>query len=535
VSIASRDETAIRDAAARIERETGSAVLATALDVRSAEGIDAWIKASADRFGGVDALMTNSGGPPAGAAISFDDRAWQDAADLLLFSTLRMVRGVVPLMQQRGGGAILVSTSSSVKGHQSRPSTVLRASVSALAKTLALELAPMKSVSQIIPDASTPTASVSSTRSTRRSRVCRPTRQSEGAGRIPMGRAASPASSAASARFCSRWPHMTGATVQVDGGLIRSVLWRFMALMRKALLAASTNAWLRNRATKRVRPSVGLRFMPGERVGDALRAAKELTPQGITTILTRLGENLTKVEEAEDVTQHYLDVLDKIAESGLDSQISVKPTQLGLDLDRELCYRNLERLLDRAAQRGNSIIWIDMEGSPYVDPTLDLVRRARKKTSRIGVALQAYLYRTAKDVEDLIPLGIAVRVVKGAYLEPPDIAFPKKSDTDENYYKLCTRLLADDAQKAGVLLHIGTHDGALVDRLLVFIARNNIPRSAYEFAMLYGIQRGEQLKLAAGQRLRVLISYGEYWFPWYMRRLAERPANVWFVVRTMFG
>ena len=310
-----------------------------------------------------------------------------------------------------------------------------------------------------------------------------------------------------------------------------------MSLMRKALLAASTNAWLRERATKYafVRQSVS-RFMPGERIEDALRAAKELQPQGIATILTRLGENLTKVEEAEDVAQHYLAVLDQIAASGLDAQVSVKPTQLGLDLDRELCYRNLERLLDRAAERGNSIIWIDMEGSPYVDPTLDLVRRARKKTSRIGVALQAYLYRTAKDVEDLIPLGIAIRVVKGAYLEPPDIAFPKKSDTDENFYKLCTRLLADDAQKAGGLLHIATHDAPLVDRLLVFIAKHNIPRSAYEFAMLYGIQRGEQLKLAGGgQRLRVLVSYGEYWFPWYMRRLAERPANVWFVVRTMFG
>src|SRR5688572_27614115 len=143
-----------------------------------------------------------------------------------------------------------------------------------------------------------------------------------------------------------------------------------MSLMRKALLAASTNAWLRDRATKYafVRQSVS-RFMPGERIEDALRAAKELQPQAIATILTRLGENLTKVEEAEDVTQHYLAVLDQIAASGLDAQVSVKPTQLGLDLDRELCYRNLERLLDRAAERGNSIIWIDMEGSPYVDPT----------------------------------------------------------------------------------------------------------------------------------------------------------------------
>ncbi len=310
-----------------------------------------------------------------------------------------------------------------------------------------------------------------------------------------------------------------------------------MSLTRKVLLAASTNAWLRNRATRTafVRRSVS-RFMPGEHVEDALRAATELQPQDITTIVTRLGENVTRAAEAEDVTHHYLGVLDTVAASGLDCQISVKPTQLGLDLDPELCSRNLERLLVRAAQRDSSIVWVDMESSPYVDRTLDLVKRARKKTSRIGVALQAYLRRTEKDVEDLIPLGIAIRMVKGAYLEPADIAFPRKADTDESFYTLCTRLLAEDARKAGVLLHIGTHDIALADRLQAFIAEHSVPKSAYEFAMLYGIQRAQQEKLAAaGERLRVLISYGEYWFPWYMRRLAERPANVWFVVKTMFG
>ena len=310
-----------------------------------------------------------------------------------------------------------------------------------------------------------------------------------------------------------------------------------MSVMRKVLLAASTNAWMRERATKYgfVRKSVS-RFMPGERIEDALRAARELKPQGMTTILTRLGENLTNAEEAEEVTKHYLDVLDRIAAAGLDSQISVKPTQLGLDLDRDLCYRNLERLLDHAATRGNRIVWIDMESSPYVDPTLDLVRRARRRTPRIGVAIQAYLYRSEKDLETLIPLGIAVRVVKGAYLERPDVAYPKKSDTDENFYKLCVRMMAPDAQKAGCLVHIATHDEAIIAGLSTYIAQHNVPRAAYEFAMLYGIQRSQQLKLAAaGQPLRVLISYGEYWFPWYMRRLAERPANVWFVVKNMFG
>jgi proline dehydrogenase len=165
-----------------------------------------------------------------------------------------------------------------------------------------------------------------------------------------------------------------------------------------------------------------------------------------------------------------------------------------------------------------------------------LFKRTRAQTSRIGIALQAYLYRTAKDVEELIPLGSAIRIVKGAYLEPPDIAFPKKADVDENYFNLCVRLLGADAQHAGCLLHIATHDMTLVDRLTAHIEQHNVRRSAYEFAMLYGIQRSHQLRLArAGRPLRVLISYGEYWFPWYMRRLAERPANLWFVVRTMFG
>jgi proline dehydrogenase len=275
--------------------------------------------------------------------------------------------------------------------------------------------------------------------------------------------------------------------------------------------------------------------MPGERIDDAIRAAEELKRQGITTILTRLGENLTAAGQFEEVTLHYLDVLDRVAAAGLDAQISVKPTQLGLDLDPTLCERNLLRLVDRAAGRHN-FIWIDMESSPYVEPTLALFRRVRARTPLVGIALQAYLYRTGKDVETLIPLGAAIRIVKGAYLEPADVAFPKKSDVDENFFKLCTRLLAPDARRPGAILHIATHDVALADRLSAHIAKNDVPASAFEFAMLYGIQRGQQGRLAAaGKRLRVLISYGEHWFPWYMRRLAERPANVWFVLRTMFG
>ena len=307
-----------------------------------------------------------------------------------------------------------------------------------------------------------------------------------------------------------------------------------MSIARKALLAMSTNAWLRERATRTafVRRSVSA-FMPGERLEDAMTAAAAQERQGIRTIFTKLGENLTRVEDAEEVTQHYLEVLDKVQAAGLDAHISVKPTQLGLDLDKELCFRNLQRLVDRAEERQN-FIWIDMEGSPYVDPTLDLYRRTRARTARIGIAIQAYLHRTEKDVESLLPLGAAIRMVKGAYLEPPDVAFPKKADVDESFYKLSCRLLSEEARRAGGLLHMATHDPVLVDRLTAFIDANSVPPSAYEFAMLYGIQRTLQQRLIAARRpLRVLIAYGEYWFAWYMRRLAERPANVWFVVKNL--
>jgi proline dehydrogenase len=308
-----------------------------------------------------------------------------------------------------------------------------------------------------------------------------------------------------------------------------------VSVIRKALLGLSTNAWVRDRATRYgfVKRSVR-RFMPGETVEEAIAAARELQPQGITTILTKLGENLTAVEEAEDVTQHYLDVLDMVAASGLDAQISIKPTQLGLDFDRGLCERNVDRLIARAEERDN-IIWIDMESSPYVDRTLDLFRRTRARTSRVGLALQAYLYRTAGDLDSLLPLGCAIRIVKGAYLEPPTVAYPNKPDVDENFYRLCLKLLAADAP-AGTLVHIATHDVALIDRIMAQIEQRKVPDSRYEFAMLYGIQRAQQQRLAKlGKRVRVLISYGEQWFPWYMRRLAERPANVWFVVKNMMG
>ena len=306
-------------------------------------------------------------------------------------------------------------------------------------------------------------------------------------------------------------------------------------IARRLLLAASTNAWLREKAMRTgfVRRSVSA-FMPGERLADAMAAAAAQQARGVTTIFTRLGENLTRASDAEAVTDHYLQAIDEMSSAGLQAQISVKPTQLGLDFDEALCLENLQRLVDRSIARRN-FVWIDMESSAYVDRTLGLFRQLRERSDRVGVALQAYLRRTASDLDSLMPLGPAVRIVKGAYLEGASVAFPLRRDVDENFYSLSCRVLGDPAPRPGTELHIATHDARLVDRLGAFIAARpgGVPR--YEYAMLYGIQRPLQQRLvAAGQPLRVLIAYGDYWFPWYMRRLAERPANVWFVVKNIF-
>jgi len=309
-----------------------------------------------------------------------------------------------------------------------------------------------------------------------------------------------------------------------------------MGLMRSAFLAGSRSAWLRERATRYgfVRRSVS-RFMPGERLEDALAAARTLQERRTGAILTQLGENVADADEADGVRRHYLDVLDQAAARGLDVQISVKLTQLGLDLDQERCLAHLTALVERAEGRG-SFVWIDMEGSAYVDATLDLFRRARASSARVGVCLQAYLRRTPADLEALLPLRPALRLVKGAYQEPPDRAFPRKKDVDEAFFSLATRVLGQARGEAGDLLAIGTHDAPLVERLREFIAGHGVPESAYEFEMLYGIRRALQTRLVeGGGRLRVLISYGTYWFPWYMRRLAERPANVWFVARNLLS
>ena len=308
-----------------------------------------------------------------------------------------------------------------------------------------------------------------------------------------------------------------------------------MSLVRRGILRASQSAWLREHAPRYAFfRRTTRRFMPGETAEQALAAARELAKSNIGSVLTHLGENIADRAEAEGVARHYLGVLEKIRAGNLPVEISVKLTQLGLDLDRESCFANLARLIEHCPPE--KTLWIDMEQSPYVDATLDLYRRARKTYKNVGVCVQAYLYRTERDLESLIPLGAAVRLVKGAYNEPSEIAFPKKKDVDEGFYRLATMLLNPDARRAGVRAAIATHDSKLIQRITTWAASQGITKSQLEFQLLYGIQRAEQLRLAKeGCRVGVLISYGTFWFPWFMRRLAERPANVLFLARNFFS
>jgi proline dehydrogenase len=308
-----------------------------------------------------------------------------------------------------------------------------------------------------------------------------------------------------------------------------------MSLMRSAILKASASPWMRKNASRYgvLRRSV-TRFMPGETIDDALVAARQLADKGIATLVTRLGENIEERAEAEEVTRHYLGALDQIRAAGLPTEVSVKLTQLGLDLDRNVCYENLAKLIQ--ATPPDKTLWIDMEQSPYVDVTLEMYLRARKAYANVGVCVQSYLYRTEKDLDSLIAIGAAVRLVKGAYNEPAEIAYPKKADVDASYMQLAKRLLSPEARKARVRAAIATHDRAIIASLIDWAAGQGVPKGVLEFQMLYGIQRAEQLRLAqAGYRSAVLISYGTFWYPWFMRRLAERPANLLFLARNLFG
>jgi proline dehydrogenase len=306
-----------------------------------------------------------------------------------------------------------------------------------------------------------------------------------------------------------------------------------MSLLRSVFLKASESPWLRDHATRYgfLRRSAA-RFLPGEDLGDALAAAKQLAQNGVFPIFTRLGENVTQRAEAEAVTRHYCDALQQIRTSGLPGEVSVKLTQLGLDLDADLCRSNLARIVQSSSPAAN--VWVDMEHSPYVDLTLDIFLRVHQEHKNTGLCLQAYLFRTERDLATLIREGAAVRLVKGAYHEPPEIAFAKKADVDANFLALARSLLSPEAPARRVRAAFATHDRKLIAAITQQGAADGIANREVEFQMLYGIQRAEQFRLAQqGYRCGALVSYGAYWFPWFMRRLAERPANAWFVARNL--
>ena len=303
-----------------------------------------------------------------------------------------------------------------------------------------------------------------------------------------------------------------------------------MSLSRNAILWAADNPWLREHlpSFRFVRRTVA-RFMPGETLDAALGAATRLASDGLPTIVTELGENVTTRKEAEDVADHYIDAYGTIADRRLDTEISVKPTHLGLDLDPDLAAENVERVAQGAEQRG-SWLWLDMESSRYVQSTIDVFRKVRATRPNIGICLQAYLRRTHVDVDDLMP-DASIRLVKGAYREHENLLVGDRRAIDESYRRLALRIL--EVKGPSERLVLGTHDVGLLSRIEVDVGS----RDEFEIAMLYGIRSSDQVRLAGeGYTIRTLISYGTHWYPWFMRRIAEKPLeNVLLAPRNFLG
>jgi proline dehydrogenase len=304
--------------------------------------------------------------------------------------------------------------------------------------------------------------------------------------------------------------------------------------LRSFFLWCAQNPWLATHVPRwGVARRAVKRFLPGEQFDAALQAAIAFKADGIGSLFTRLGENVKDLSEARAVVEHYESVFATLVESGLEAEVSVKPTQLGLDIDAKAAFTNLERLA-RAAAKAKSFLWIDMEGSAYTEPTLDLYRRIRADHPRTGVAVQAYLHRTVEDVAGLLPLQPAIRLVKGAYAESPDRAYTASSDVDANYLALCA-LMLPEVRRGKLRLVLGTHDVELIARASGFGRALGLEVSQIEVNMLYGIRADQQVRLAReGYVVKALIAYGDAWYAWYLRRLAERPANVMFVARQLF-
>jgi proline dehydrogenase len=272
------------------------------------------------------------------------------------------------------------------------------------------------------------------------------------------------------------------------------------------------------------------RFVAGETLDAALAVSRRLNSEGLAVTLDHLGESVSTSAEAAEARDAYLRALDAIRQAGIQGNVSLKLTQFGLDLSYHQCLANVEQLVKRAAEH-DTFVRVDMESSGYVDRTLDLVTSLHERHGSVGVVIQAYLYRSRADIEMLNTRGIRVRPVKGAYLEPDSVAFPRKADVDRNFVELMKLLLLYGAYPA-----IATHDEAMIAQTKAFAEAGNVAKDSFEFQMLYGIRRDLQRKLIAeGHRVRLYVPFGQAWYPYYMRRLAERPANVFFILRNLLG
>jgi proline dehydrogenase len=274
--------------------------------------------------------------------------------------------------------------------------------------------------------------------------------------------------------------------------------------------------------------NVTRRFVAGEELEDAVAAIRLLNQKKITASFDHLGESITVEEETRREVGEYIRVLENIEANHLDSNVSVKLTQLGLDIDRQLCYENTKAIVKAAASRQN-FVRIDMEDSARTDGTLEVFKRLRADFNNVGIVIQAYLIRSERDVDDLLKIGARIRLCKGAYNEPATVAYADKASVDENYVRLMKMLLT-----SGIYHGLATHDEAMISASRKFASERGITPDQYEFQMLYGVRRDLQEQLTAeGYRMRVYVPYGGYWYPYFMRRLAERPANVWFVMKNI--
>jgi proline dehydrogenase len=300
---------------------------------------------------------------------------------------------------------------------------------------------------------------------------------------------------------------------------------------RSALIYLSRQDWLKEFAAKfGLFRKLTTRFIAGETVDEAVAAIRDLNAHGCTASFDHLNESVGAVAETEAEVREYLDVLARIAETGIDSNVSIKLSQFGLEIDPELAYRNARRIVADAVSRGN-FVRVDMEGSSVTQATINIFKRLRAEfgLNDVGIVVQSYLYRTMDDVRDLLQIPARIRLCKGAYNEPPEVAYPDKKDVDDNYVRLMQVLLT-----SGVYHGIATHDPKMIDATIAFAQREGVGKDAFEFQMLYGIRRDLQDQLAGdGYRMRVYVPYGKHWYPYFMRRLAERPANIWFVLKNM--